>query len=106
MVVLTIVAQKNGETIYFDQPFPKVHFMKLLSYSLYNSWDTLKNEGLAGLDDRKLNPSGKISKLAAGHYDLDTLAKKKNKSALKYTLRWVSSRSKYPSWAVDDQSFW
>ena len=23
MVVLTIVTQKNGETIYFDQPFPK-----------------------------------------------------------------------------------
>ena len=76
MVVLTIVTQKNRETIYFDQPFPKVHFMKLLSCSLYNSWDTLKNEGSAGLDDRNLNPSGKISKLAAGHYDLDTLAKK------------------------------
>ena len=75
MVVLTIVTPKNGETIYFDQPFPKVHFMKLLSCSLYNSWDTLKNEGSAGLDDRKLNPEGSISKLAAGHYDLDSLAK-------------------------------
>ena len=49
--------------------------MKLLSCSLYNSWDTL-NGGSAGLDDRKLNPSGKASKLAAGHYDLDSLAKK------------------------------
>ena len=76
MVVLTIVTQKNGETIYFDQPFPKVHFMKLLSCSLYNSWDTIKNEVSAGLDDRQLNPNGKISKLAAGHYDLDSLAKK------------------------------
>ena len=28
------------------------------------------------MDDRKLNPSGKISKLAAGHYDLDSLANK------------------------------
>ena len=76
MVVLTIVTPKNGETIYFDQPFPKVHFMKLLSCSLYNFWDTLKNRGSAGLDDRKLNPSGTISKLATGHYDLDSLAKK------------------------------
>ena len=75
MVVLTIVTQKNGETIYFDQPFPKVNFMKLLSCSLYNSWDTLKG-GSAGLDDRKLNPNGKVSILPASHYDLDSLAKK------------------------------
>ena len=50
--------------------------MKLLSCSLYNSWDTL-NGGSAGLDDRNLNPSGKASKLAAGHNDLDSLVKKK-----------------------------
>ena len=86
MVVLTIVTQKNGETIYFDQPFPKVHFMKLLSCSLYNSWDTLKNVGSAGVVDRALNPSGSISKLAACHYDLDALAKTKTNlfSNLKY----------------------
>ena len=75
MVVLTIVTQKNGDTIYFDQPFPKVYFMKLLPCSLYNYWDTIKGSS-AALDDRKLNPSGKTSKLPAGHYDLDTLAKK------------------------------
>ena len=75
MVVLTIVTTKNGDTIYFDPPLPKVHFMKLLSCSLYNSWDTI-NGGSAGLQDTKLNPNGKISKLAAGHYDLDSLAKK------------------------------
>ena len=83
MVVLTIVTQKNGDTIYFDQPFPKVHFMKLLSCSLYNSWDTLKKEGSAGLVDTKLNPHGKISILPAGHYDLDSLAKKIKKSVHK-----------------------
>ena len=38
MVVLAIVT----ETIYFGEPIPKVHFMKLISCSLYNSWDTLK----------------------------------------------------------------
>ena len=75
MVVITTVTQKNGDTIYFDQPFPKVHFMKLLSCSLYNSWDTL-NVGSAGLQDRKLKPSGKVSTLPAGHYALDSLAKK------------------------------
>ena len=82
MVVLTIVTQKNGDTISFDQPFPKVHFMKPLSCSLYNSWDTI-NGGTAGLVDRKLNPSGKVSKLAAGDYDLDSLEKKNTKSVHK-----------------------
>ena len=37
MVVLTIVTQKNGEAIFFDEPIPQVHFMKLISCSLYNS---------------------------------------------------------------------
>ena len=75
MFVLTIVTQKNGDTVYFDQPLPKVHFMKLFSCSLYNSWDTLEG-GSAGSQDRKHNPAGKVSKLPAGHYDLDGLAKK------------------------------
>jgi len=30
MVVLTIVTEKNGETIYFEDPIAKVHFMKLI----------------------------------------------------------------------------
>ena len=75
MVVLTLVTHTNGQTFYFDEPIPKVNFMKLLSCSLYNSWDTLKNEGSAGLVDGKNNPSGSIAKLATGHYDLDSLAK-------------------------------
>ena len=74
MVVITIVTQKNGDTIYFDTPLPKVHFIKLLSCSLYNSCDTIDG-GSAGLQDRKLNPSGKSSKLPSGHYDLESLAK-------------------------------
>ena len=64
MVVVTIVTQKNGETVYFDQPIPKVHFMKLPSAL------------------EKNNPSGSISKLAAGHYGLDSLAIKNNRSVL------------------------
>ena len=53
MVVLTIVTQKNGETIFFDEPIPEVNFMKLISCSLYNSWDTLKREGSAELGFKK-----------------------------------------------------
>ena len=53
MVVLTILTQNNGETIFFDEPIPQVHFMKLISCSLYNSWDTLKRESIAILRDDK-----------------------------------------------------
>ena len=83
MVVLTIVTQKNGEAVYFVPPLPKVHFMKLLSCSLYNSWDTVKKKCSAALQGRKFNPSGSISKLPAGNYNLDVLAKKNNESVLK-----------------------
>ena len=72
MVVLTIVTQKNGETIFFDEPIPQVHFMKLVSCCLYNSWDTLKKEGTFSI----FNPdnSYSVSKLPPGHYTLETMA--------------------------------
>ena len=53
MVVLTTVTQKNGEIVYFDEPIPQVHLMKLISCSLYNSWHTLKREGSAELGEEK-----------------------------------------------------
>ena len=74
MVVLTIVAQKNGETIFFDEPIPQVHFMKLISCSLYNSWDTLKNEGSAVLGDEKKDPSVSVGRIPTGHYNLESMA--------------------------------
>jgi len=72
MVVLTIVTKKNGDTIYFEDPIPKVHFMKLISCSLYNSWDTLKKMGSATLDNNSKTSS---AKLLPGHYNLESLAK-------------------------------
>ena len=74
MVVLTIVAQKNGETIFFDESIPQVHFMKLISCSLYNSWDTLKNEGSAVLGDEKKDDSVSVGRIPAGHYNLESIA--------------------------------
>ena len=44
MVVLTIVTNKTGETVYFKDPIPKVNFMKLMSCSLFNSWYNLKKK--------------------------------------------------------------
>ena len=74
MVVLTIVTQKNGETIFFDEPIPEVHFMKLISCSLYNSWDTLKREGSAVLGDEKKDTSVSVGRIPAGHYNLESMA--------------------------------
>ena len=41
MVVLTIITQNNRETVYLKDPIPKVHFMKLISFGLVNSWHNL-----------------------------------------------------------------
>jgi len=74
MVVLTIVSEKNGEAIFFDEPIPQVHFIKLISCSLYNSWDTLKKEGSAELGTVEKDTSVSIGKIPPGHYSLERLA--------------------------------
>ena len=76
MVVITIVTQKNGETIFFDEPIPQVHFMKLISCSLYNSWDTLK-ESTATLSDKNGSVE-KVFRLSSGYYNLESLKKELN----------------------------
>ena len=83
MVVLTIVTQKNGETIFFDEPIPEVHFMKLISCSPYNSWDTLKNEGTFSIIQQDKGIS--VSKLPTGHYTLEALAEALQETVKKYT---------------------
>ena len=71
MVVLTIVTQKNGETVFFDEPFPKVHFMRLISCSLYNSWHNLTRVG-----QMSFKKSGVIlATIPQGHYTVDSIAK-------------------------------
>ena len=72
MVVLTIVTQKNGETIFFDEPIPQVHFMRLISCSLYNSWDTLKKEGTFSILQE--DGSYSVAKIPPGHYSLQKIA--------------------------------
>ena len=81
MVELTIVTQNNGETIFLDEPIPQVHFMKLISCSLYNSWDTLKNEGTLSIVES--TDSVKVSKIPPGHYTLEAVAKQIEESLKK-----------------------
>ena len=71
MVVLTIVTKKNGETFFFDEPFPKVHFMKLVSCSLYNSWKNLSTWGTVRATHGKR--SFNLLSVPSGHHTLETL---------------------------------
>ena len=76
MVVLTLVLQKNGETIFLDQALPEVHFMKLISYSLYNSWYNLKKAGqIAFKEDKEV-----FASIPQGHYTYQTLKEVLTKS--------------------------
>ena len=76
MVVLTLVLQKNGETIFLDQAIPQVHFMKLISCSLYNSWHNLKTVGQIQLkEDREV-----LASIPQGHYTYQSLAEELTRS--------------------------
>ena len=76
MVVLTLVLQNNGETIFLDQAITEVHFMKLISCSLYNSWHNLKSVGQIQLkDDREV-----LASIPQGHYTYQSLAEELTQS--------------------------
>ena len=80
MVVQTIVMQKNGETIFLDQAIPQVHFMKLISCSLYNSWDNLKKAGqIVFKEDKEV-----LASIPRGHYTYQSLAEVLTKSLEEY----------------------
>jgi len=87
MVVLTIVAQKNDETFYFDEPIPQVHFMRLVSCSLYNSWHNLNRVEQINLTQTRETRAS----IPGGHYTLhglvkelkSNLEKNKNKAGIK-----------------------
>ena len=71
MVVLTIVSQKNGETVYFDEPIPQVHFMRQVSCSLFNSWHNLNRVEQVNLTQT----SETLASIPGGHYMLHGLVK-------------------------------
>jgi len=87
MVVLTIVTQENGGTISFEKPIPKVHFMKLISCNLYNSWDNLKREGSASLGDKSKDIALSVGKLLSGHYSLERIAREIGNLFAKYNYK-------------------
>ena len=46
MVILTVVTKENPHTVYFDQPIQKPSYIRLLSCSLYNSWNSFEKDGI------------------------------------------------------------
>ena len=105
MVVLTIVTQKNGETVYFDEPIPQAHFMKLISCSLYNSWHTLKREGSAVLGDEKKDPSVSVTKIPPGHYNLEDVKKVIDGLFQKYQYRQIEAEINTPVAILEIKNF-
>jgi len=71
MVVLTIVAQRNGDTVYFDEPIPQVHFMRLVSCSLYNSLHNLNRVEQIILTQTRET----LVSIPGGHYTLHGFVK-------------------------------
>ena len=95
MVVLTIVTEKNGETIFFEMRIPQVHFIKLISCSLYNSWDTLKKEGSANIELTEGVKS--VNKIPPGHYDLQSLGGKIDNLFDRYSYRQLETEINQPN---------
>ena len=91
MVVLTVVTQRNGDTILFDQPIPRVYSMKLISCSLDNSWDNLKREGSATLGDKNKDVALSVGKMLPGHYGLERISKEIDNLFAKYNYKLVTA---------------
>jgi len=98
--MLTIATQNNGETVYFEDLIPKVHFIKLIPCSFYNSWHTLKNKGSAELGDRKVS-LGKIPRTL-----LFRLLHQWNKIHFQNIWLWLSHRKIYTFWLAKDWKSW
>ena len=73
-MALTIVAKKNGETVHFDEPISQIHFMRLVSCSLYNSWHNLSRVGQINLTET----SETLASIPGGHYTLHGLVREIN----------------------------
>ena len=80
MVVLTIVTQNNGETVFLDQAIPQVHFMKVISCSIYNSWHNLKKAKQIAFKEAK----EVLASIPQGHYTYQSLAEELTQSLTEY----------------------
>ena len=75
MVLLTIVTKSNPHTLYFNHPIEKPNYIRLLSASLYNSWNNLKEEAVISVPDP--NRTARAN-LLSGHYTIWALVNEFN----------------------------
>ena len=72
MVILTVVTKENPHTVYFDQPIQKPSYIRLLSCSLYNSWNSLEEDGI--IFYTKVNKQDEATRfIRMGNYSLDVI---------------------------------
>ena len=72
MVILTVVTKENPHTVYFDQPIQKPSYIRLLSCSLYNSWNSFEKDGIVFY--KKVNKSDEATRfIRMGNYSLDVI---------------------------------
>ena len=72
MVILTVVTKENPHTVYFDRPIEKPSYIRLLSCSLYNSWNSFEKDGI--IFYKKLNKQDEKTRyLRMGNYSLDDI---------------------------------
>ena len=74
MVILTIAAPSNPHTIYFDHPLRKPSHMRLVSCSIYNSWDNLKQKGEISIKPTGSTGKPTIVEIDPGYYTPTSLA--------------------------------
>ena len=74
MVLLTIVTNWNHHTLYFDHP----SYTHLLSASIYNLWNNLKEEAVISTTAGANGTTTKVN-LLPGHYTIDSLVNEFNK---------------------------
>ena len=72
---MVVLKKRTERPIYFEDLIPKVHFMKLISCSLFNNWDTLKKEVSSKLRDKE-SAQETSANILPGHYNLQAWQKK------------------------------
>ena len=75
MVILTVVTKENPHTVYFEPyPIQKPSYIRLLSCSLYNSWNSFEKDGIVFYynveQGKKIDVTHYIRK---GNYSLDVI---------------------------------
>ena len=75
MVLPTIIAPSSEHTIYFDQPFKKPNYIRILLCTFHNSWCNLKKEFKISVATSGEENKRTIVAIKPGYYISKSLAK-------------------------------